>query len=119
MNPDNPKIYDLGYLYDVLGDDPESIAELINTFLTYTPKDLAELNQAYQNEDFNQLAAIAHKLKSSVATLKIATLKDTFQEIDKPYKVLERKEDLPAIMEKINTILEEAMRQLREDFSNK
>ncbi|HPE34182.1 MAG TPA: Hpt domain-containing protein [Bacteroidales bacterium] len=117
MKPANERLYNLSYLKEQLGDNDEILQELIQIFLENTPADLADLNKSLENNDLEHLAAVAHKMKSSLATLKIDELKDVMVSIDKPFKTQELKKDLPGILAKINEVLAIVFEQLREDFS--
>lgn len=116
MTPESNKLYNLSYLAEVLGNDTEVMTDLIKIFVDNTPNDLHDLNLAFQAEDLERFAALAHKMKSSLATLRIDSLKEIMLSIDKPYKATEIKNELPAIVEKINSTLEVVFKQLKEDF---
>jgi len=57
---------DLTYLNEISGGDKEFIAEMIETFLEETPKDIAELEKLLATENWAGIGLVAHKLKSSI-----------------------------------------------------
>jgi HPt (histidine-containing phosphotransfer) domain-containing protein len=118
MNSENKKLYSLDYLIETIGNDPEAIKMMVDVFLEYTPKDLAELSSAVKENDLRKVAFHAHKMKSSVAALRVDDLKNVLQSIDKPEKAAELKDDLPAIAQKINDVLTVVFEQLNRDFSS-
>ena len=52
-------------LRDVIGGDPEDLAELIDEFDTVTPEVLATMKSAAGTNDFEALRISAHSLKSN------------------------------------------------------
>ena len=55
----------LNRLLEVIGGDPEDLAELIEEFETTTPKTLAEMQVADTSGDLDALRISAHSLKSN------------------------------------------------------
>lgn len=117
MTPDNEKLYDLSYLKENISNDEDVIRELIMIFLENTPQDLKNLNRAYNENNLEQVALTAHKMKSSLDVLKIKPLHDVIRRIDKPFKAEEFKDELPEIINKINNVIETVIGQLQDDFS--
>jgi len=117
MTPDKEKLYDLTYLKENISDDEDVIRDLIRIFLENTPQDLSNLNKAYEENDLEQVALTAHKMKSSLDVLKVDQLHNVIRRIDKPFKTEELKDELPEIMNRINSILEKVIKQLSDDFS--
>jgi len=117
MNSENRKLYNLEYLIDSMGNDPEAIKMMIEVFLEYTPQDLAALNLALQENDLHKIAFHGHKMKSSVGTLRVDDIKNLLQSIDKPEKTEALKDQLPDIIKKINEVLFIVFDQLKRDFS--
>ena len=56
-------------LLDMLGDDQEVLAEIINCYLVESPKIVAAIQTSITNEDADNLDKTAHNLKSSSASL--------------------------------------------------
>ncbi len=56
-------------LRDQLGDQTEIVDEVIETFLTYTPERIKELENVYEKGSFLGVEKIAHNLKSASATV--------------------------------------------------
>lgn len=117
MLPNRNRLYKLTYIQEAFGDDKEIVFDLATIFLDSTPKDLAELNLALEEKNYEKLAAVAHKMKSSLAILRVDDLKEIMISIDKPFKTNEKKDELPDIVRKINEVLTIVFQQMREDFS--
>lgn len=118
MNSKDKKLYSLDYLIETIGNDPEALKVMVEVFLEYTPIDLAELTLAHKENDLRKVAFHAHKMKSSVAALRIDELKYVLQSIDKPEKTEALKNNLPDIIQRINEVLTVVFEQLNRDFSS-
>lgn len=113
----NEKLYDLSMIREMLGDDDE-IKRMISIFLESTPVSLHDMNEGFTEDDADKLARNAHKMKASLDMLKVNDLYDDVRKIDKDYKVEEIPQDqLEAVIQKMNTVLEKVFEQLREEFN--
>jgi HPt (histidine-containing phosphotransfer) domain-containing protein len=56
-------------LLDMLGDDQEALAEIINCYLIESPTIIAAIEKSVTNKDADTLKKKAHNLKSSTASL--------------------------------------------------
>ncbi|MCT4699687.1 Hpt domain-containing protein [Tenacibaculum haliotis] len=79
----NPSsIVDTSFLNEQLDGDPEQIAMMISLFLKQSPKKIAELKEGVQKNDFIEIKAAAHFLKSSFAIMGISS-KDLLSKVEK------------------------------------
>lgn len=60
---------DLSYLHTLSNNDKEFEKEILETSLITIPEDMNLLQEAIQNFEYNEIKAIAHKLKSSFMTI--------------------------------------------------
>ena len=60
----------------------ESMREIVESFLTETPKGLSALSTALKNDDPDTLRATAHQLKSSCASLGAVHLSGIMQQLE-------------------------------------
>lgn len=70
-HPDENPIVDestFTQLADILGTGPDGIADLVETFAKNAPDTLADMKQAAEADDMEQLAATSHKLKGEAGT---------------------------------------------------
>ncbi|HCQ23243.1 MAG: Hpt domain-containing protein [Aphanizomenon sp.] len=56
-------------LLDMVGDNQEVLAEIINCYLIESPRMIAAIQTSVTNQDINTLGRTAHNLKSSSASL--------------------------------------------------
>ncbi len=67
-------LYDLSEIKEISNGNDKIIEDLIQIFKNTAPKTLKELNEFYTEGNMEGVSAIAHKLKSTVHTLKINSL---------------------------------------------
>jgi CheY-like chemotaxis protein len=65
---DGASLLDPFVLLAACGDDPDGLRGLCEDFSAYTPKRLAEVDEALRNQDAPRLREVAHKLRSLLAT---------------------------------------------------
>ncbi len=80
-NRDSPPI-DLSSISGMLGGDAEMLADLISTFIDDTPHRLADMHQALNNTDPDQLYVAAHTLKSSSANFGALQMSEICKQIE-------------------------------------
>lgn len=83
----------LATLLETTGDDPEFLAELIDSFFDDSPVQLATIRQAAQGGDAEGLRRAAHSLKSNSATFGATELANLCRQLEQ----LGRDGDLAAI----------------------
>jgi HPt (histidine-containing phosphotransfer) domain-containing protein len=77
-------LIDFEFLYEVSGEDPVYIYEVLQIFLNTTPPGLQELEQMIRKgEDWNAIGKQAHFLKSGVSVIKVRGAYDQLAEIEK------------------------------------
>ena len=75
-------LYDLSYLNEVGQGDQDIIRKILVLFLQQTPALLAELHDARTGNDYAAIKTHAHKMKSSINTLGIGSLKEVIRELE-------------------------------------
>jgi len=108
-------LYDLLGLSEMVSGDKKEIKELNNMFLDTTPQGLADINESFQEKDYARLNSAAHKLKSTVGLWGIKDIKTEIELIEKFAKEQSNLDKLPALVEKLNKVLEIVLIQLKEE----
>lgn len=67
--PNPHKYINLHYLNSITDGDKDLIKELIAIFIEQIPEFRDGLNESFEQKDWNKIAAIAHKAKSSVISM--------------------------------------------------
>ena len=74
-NEDN-KLFDLSRLIKMSNNNNEFVIRMVNLFIENTSIMLDQIEAAQQKSDFEKVKALAHKLKSSVDIICIASTKE-------------------------------------------
>ncbi|WP_129021494.1 PAS domain-containing hybrid sensor histidine kinase/response regulator [Edaphocola flava] len=75
IEPEADALYDLGKLRDMADGDEVFLERMVNLFIKIVPESLVQLQEAYAQQNFTQLGAVAHKLKPSILNMGISTLR--------------------------------------------
>jgi PAS domain S-box-containing protein len=83
---DPTKKIDLTYLKEMSDNDRDFILEMMQSFISQTPKDLEDIWFHFSNQEYDELANIVHKVKPSITFMGIHELKDLVLEIEENAK---------------------------------
>ncbi|MES2829981.1 MAG: Hpt domain-containing protein [Bacteroidota bacterium] len=78
----NSEPLDLSYLREMSGDSPEFIIEMIDLFKSQTPIYMDELKTAIADQDWDKVAACAHKIKPTFTYVGREDAKDHMQDME-------------------------------------
>lgn len=81
-------VLDLTFIKEISDNDQAFINDVLNTFLTEMPKDIAQMNQALTDKDAVTIGKMAHKTKSTLQTLGLLELKELALKIEQLTKVV-------------------------------
>jgi signal transduction histidine kinase/DNA-binding NarL/FixJ family response regulator len=98
------KYINLSYLESIGQGDSKFQNELLTIFKDQIPKLNQQLNEALESKNYNDLSAIAHKAKSSVAMLGIDVLKDKMETLEVNAKSEIDIENYPELVNDFETI---------------
>lgn len=113
----NSSITDLTYLNEVSSGDHFIFNLAINKYLEKTPESLELIDKHFGAKEYDALAKSVHKLKSSVATMGMATAKDTILQIENILRNDLDKAVLPALIHKLKRLVEQSFEELRSILS--
>ncbi|MDE5422175.1 Hpt domain-containing protein [Ancylomarina sp. DW003] len=78
----NTKIIDLSYLKEMSGNNKEIMIEMVEIFIEQTPEFTQGISNYFENKQWTELGAIAHKAKSSVRIMGMSELGDCLEKIE-------------------------------------
>lgn len=99
-----------------IGDNPAVMKKMVDIFLNNAPDMLEKIHKSFQEEDYQNLNFYAHKLKSSIFNFNIIDIEEDIRLIERYAKEMKSLEELPALIQKLDTILNQALIQIRKDF---
>lgn len=108
------KLYNLSYLQEISHGDQAFLAKMIALFIEQIPASVAELNQAYANNELTQVKALAHKTKSSIDALGITSLQDTIRDIENSEPGDHNGPALDALIQQLNQTVPLVIEQLKQ-----
>jgi CheY-like chemotaxis protein/HPt (histidine-containing phosphotransfer) domain-containing protein len=110
------KLYDLSMVRSVSGGDDDFIKKMVILFIETVPQNVGELNKALKNEDWDQVSKMAHKLKSTVDSMGITSLKTDIRTVEANAKQKESLQQLPSLASKIEAVINDCIKQLHEEI---
>lgn len=102
----------LQYLNEFTDGDPELTREAIQRYLKNSPDLLNKLNSSYENEDWEQLAFIAHNLYSSTQILGIISIAEPLKDIQQLSKDQQDRDQIKIYIEDINKAVNASYKEL-------
>lgn len=79
---DNQRLYDLSTIKAVSGGDKEFVKRMVQLFIETVPANVQELNVYMNSENWDMVSKMAHKLKSTLDSMGIHSLKQEIRMIE-------------------------------------
>ena len=92
---------DLSYLENITGSNNEVMIEMIDLMLTETPKHIAKIKQAHEEENWKDLGAESHKLKPMFLYVGLTSLNETAQDLEKYGKQADHLHLIPNLIDEL------------------
>lgn len=116
VNITEPKLYDLRSVHDIARGSDEFVLMLVKIFLDTIPADSKTMVNACNEKKWDQVSKLAHKLKSTIDTMHIESIKENVRTVETDAKQGINKDALPALVFKINDVIEKTAILLRHEF---
>jgi PAS domain S-box-containing protein len=113
------QLYDLSLMNSFSRGSDAFIRKVVDLFCTQTPLLVDEMIQAYESDDLGQMGALAHKMKSSIASFKINSLTTVIQSIEKAGKEKLVLPDLKDLLDLTRSTIHQVVTQMRKDLREK
>jgi CheY-like chemotaxis protein/HPt (histidine-containing phosphotransfer) domain-containing protein len=110
------KLYDLSMIQSVSGGDESFIKKMALLFIETVPQNVNELKTGLQKEDWEQVSKMAHKLKSTVDSMGIRSLKTVIRSVEANAKQKILLEEMPVLIFKIEADINACIEQLRTEI---
>jgi CheY-like chemotaxis protein len=109
------KLYDLTMIQSVSGGDKAFIKKMILLFIETVPQNVQELVDATERRNWELVSKMAHKLKSTIDSMGIRTIRDQIRTIEMNAKNQEQLEQIPNLVKQIESVVSSCIQQLRRD----
>ena len=110
------KLYDLSMVQSVSGGDEGFIKKMVALFIETVPQNMEELVKAVQTENWDQVGKTAHKLKSTVDSMGIKSIRQEIRTVEANAKAKTQIEEIPALVDKIGSVINECIGQLQTEI---
>jgi HPt (histidine-containing phosphotransfer) domain-containing protein len=104
---------DLGFLKEMAQGNSAFMEEILTMFINTTPESLTKMQEAIDNQDWDQLKAIAHRLKSSMFLIGIKELEMNMATIEQLALNPEERPVISGILARTRNICELAIEKLK------
>jgi len=82
MDEEKKALIDLSYLQEVASDNSGFMVEMIDIFLAQTPEYVSILSDAIDQQNWDKIAEMAHKIKPTLAFMGVNEAKETMASIE-------------------------------------
>ena len=111
-------VCDFKFLTEIMRNRKDLITKILNTFLSQTPKDLSNINNAVAETNYLSINNISHGMKSSIFVLGISILVPILQEMEDLGLAAINIEKINELNQKLNSICEQAMAEVEKEKLN-
>jgi hypothetical protein len=110
---DPDKLYDLTMIRSVSGGDEAFIKKMILLFIETVPQNVKELVDATTTKNWEQVAKMAHKLKSTIDSMGIRSLHSQIRSVEQKAKSGDHPEQMPEMVKEVESVVSVCIAQLR------
>ncbi len=114
----NKKLYDLTMVNLIGKDNPDFAKKMVKLFLDTIPSEMQKLEEASINEERTKISFIAHKMKSTIDSMGIASIADAIRKLELKGEVSETHESILQMTNEVKTVLGKVINQLHQDFKD-
>jgi HPt (histidine-containing phosphotransfer) domain-containing protein len=111
------KLYDLSLVQSVSEGDAEFLKKMVLLFIKTVPQNVEELRKALQTENWDQVRKMAHKLKSTVDSMGVKSIRDDIRLVEANAKDLRSLDEIPSLVHKIEEVIGRCIEQLQGEIS--
>jgi len=111
------KLYDLSMVESIAGGDENFVKKMVQIFLDTMPASVEQLQKELNKQNWDSLSKLAHKMKSTIDSMGITSLKDVIRAIEANAKHKHELEGLGECVDKVSEVLGRCIQQLKRDFS--
>lgn len=111
------KLYDLTMIHGLSGGDEAFIRQMVELFVDTMPASTQELQATLDQQQWEAMGKLAHKLKSTTGSMGMDTIKDEVKAVEQNCKKNENLDVTPALVQKVILVINQTVAQLRKDFA--
>ena len=100
----------------ISGVDKSFKLRMLKLFLDTAPATLADIKAACDKSEWLAMSKHAHKLKSTIDSLNIVSLKDVIRAVEYQGKTGQDVTSIPKLVEKVLSVMKEVMEQVKKEL---
>jgi CheY-like chemotaxis protein len=109
-------LYNLAMVNSIAGGDDAFVKRMLQLFLDTIPPSLQEMQAETARQNWEQVSKQAHKMKSTIDSMGIVSLKETIRKIELNGKKGIETGLIPGQVNQVEAIMQQCMEQVRQDF---
>jgi len=113
MTPGNTRLYDLSMVQSVSGGDEGFIKKMVALFIETVPQNVQDLKSALQEENWDQVGKTAHKLKSTIDSMGIKSIRQEIRTVEANARQKEALDQVAPLVATIDSVIRECIGQLQ------
>jgi hypothetical protein len=113
----NEKLYDMGKVNELARGNKDFILSLVKVFIDTVPATVDEMQQACSGNQWNILSKLAHKIKPTIDTMCMTSIKEDIRTIESDAKHRVNTDALSVLVNKVDWVVKRTSEQLKEEFS--
>lgn len=110
------KLYDLSMVDAISGGDQSFTDRMLQLFLDTVPSTLADIKNACDKSEWMALSKHAHKLKSTIDSLNIVSLKQPIRDVEAKGKTGNDVSSIPRLVEEVLSVMAEVIQQVKKEL---
>lgn len=112
INQKNVALVNLDFIKKNTGNNPGFLKEMVQLFIANLPKDMNKLVEAKNNNDWQTVGAVAHKMKPNIDIIGVECLHETIRNIEKNAR---SESNLDEVAEEVS-FMEEKVSQIQDEL---
>jgi PAS domain S-box-containing protein len=109
------KLYNLSKLHEISRGDQSFVKKMINMFCNSVPPSVTEIKTAYEQKDYVKIKSVAHRIKPSIDSMGIESLKNEIRQIEQFALQEEDTGHLCKLIEKLETVVQQVVLALKSE----
>lgn len=113
---DREKLYDLSLIESISGGDNDFVRKMIDLFIETVPPNVVDLNVFYEQQNWDMVSKMAHKLKSTLDSMGIDSIRQEVRTIEQSAKTRQGVDLLAVMIGKVTSTVDACVKQLEKEM---
>ena len=110
-------MYDFKLVEEIAGGDQEFVKRMMAMFVDTVPSLLTDLQLNIEQENWEKTSKIAHRMKSTIDSMNIRSIKVEIRQIEANGKQQLNLEQMPGLLKKVSSVLTDCIESVRKDMA--